>query len=357
MRQKCVIIALIVVSVLWLLTVTIYLNKKPAVPKRPLQCPTINLVYTWVDGSDPEHIQARIDRAGSRKWAAPGNNRFRDLGGLKYSLRSAELYAPWINKIFIVTSGQIPSFVNTDHPKIQLVFHNQIFDNKEDLPTFNSNAIEGNFHNLPDEVGPCFIYLNDDMFFANHVEPSDFWSEKKGQILFTSSWTAPPGKDKLNNIWHRSVMNSNKALDDLWGTAKRHYASHGPYFFSLEVLRDMYNTIPERFNVTSTHPFRDEFDVAVPFLYNQWAEHYYTVTVASTTINHYMKITDDAKKAKKDFKRIADKKPKTVCLNDALDEDMPNELSLKFMNEFFQQLFPNRSQFEVAENEDVVTSP
>eukprot|EP00026_Physarum_polycephalum_P008653 Phypoly_transcript_08747.p1 GENE.Phypoly_transcript_08747~~Phypoly_transcript_08747.p1 ORF type:complete len:351 (+),score=51.99 Phypoly_transcript_08747:189-1241(+) len=349
MKQKRLIIALLCISVIWLISVTMYLSNRPQIPKMPLLCPEINLVYTWVDGSDPAHIEARIQRAGNRKWAAPGNNRFRDLGGLKYSLRSVEAYAPWIKKIFIVTSGQIPPFLNLDDPQIELVFHEQIFDNKEDLPTFNSNAIEGNFHNLPDEVGPCFIYLNDDMFFANNVKPTDFYREDTGQILFTSSWTAPPSKDKLNNIWHRSVMNSNKILDELWGEDRRNYASHGPYFFSLEVLRHMYNTIPSLFNLTSTHPFRHESDAAVPFLYNQWAEHYYTVTIAGATINHYMKISDDAKKAKKDFQRIIDRRPKTVCLNDALDEDSPNQLSLQYMNEFFEKLFPKRSKYEKEE--------
>lgn len=317
--------------------------------KLPLKCPKINLVYTWVNGSDPVHIAARNKRAGNTKWASPGNNRFRDLGGLLYSLRSAELYAPWIDQIFIVTAGQVPSFLNLDHPKINLVYHEEIFDNQEDLPTFNSNAIEGNFHNLPDEVGPCFIYLNDDMFFANHVKPSDFYSEKSGQILFTSSWTAPPSKDKLSNLWHRSVGHSNSVLDGIWGEDTRHYASHGPYFFSLDVLKHMYNTIPLLFNETATHPFRHEHDAAVPFLYNQWADHYFTVTTARSTINQYMKISDDARKAKKDFSRIIDKRPKTVCLNDALNDEHPNPESVKHMEEFFHTLFPNPSKFEKTE--------
>jgi len=228
-----------------------------------------------------------------------------------------------------------------------MVFHKDIFDYPdEDLPTFNSNAIEGNFHNLPDHAGPCFIYLNDDMFFANHVTPSDFYDEETGQILFTSSWTAPPGKDKLGNLWHRSILHSNQILDSIWGSATRHYASHGPYFFSLEVLRHMYKEIPELFNETAQHPFRHERDAAVPFLYNQWAEHYFDVTIARNTINQYMKLDNDPKKAKRDFTRILEKRPKTVCMNDALDEDNPNPHALKHMEEFFHKLFPTPSSYE-----------
>jgi len=108
----------------------------------------------------------------------------------------------------------------------------------------------------------------------------------------------------------------------------------------------MYSVIPELFNSTSTHPFRHENDAAVPFLYNQWAEHYYNVVVARTTINQYMKLDNDARKAKRDFDRIYTKRPKTVCMNDALDENNPNTQSIQYMNDFFNRLFPNPSSYE-----------
>jgi hypothetical protein len=316
-------------------------------PKLPLKCPTINLVYTWVNGSDPDHIEARTRRAGNTRWAAPGNNRFRDLGGLFYSLRSAELHAPWINKIFIITSGQVPGFLNLDNPKIEIISHKDYFKYPDrDLPTFNSNAIEGSFPYLPDRVGPCFIYLNDDMFFGSDVSPSDFYDSERGQILFISSWTAPPPESKLNNLWHRSILTSNTALDKLWGKATRHYASHGPYFFSLEVLRHMGDSLAELLNSTAQHPFRDGNDAAIPFLYNQWSSHYFQTVTARTSINHYMKINDEPMKVKKDFARILDKRPKTVCMNDALDEVHPNPQSLQYMEEFFNTMFPDPSSFE-----------
>lgn len=161
----------------------------------------------------------------------------------------------------------------------------------DDLPTFSSNAIEASFHNLPDSVGDCFIYLNDDMFFANEVSPSDFWTPRQGQILFKSTWTAPPPASRMGNIWHRSIHNSNQLLDKLWGHApERNYASHGPYFFSLKVLRHIFNLLPHEFNVTTAHPFRHEGDVSIPFLYNQFANHYYKSVVADKTINSYLKV-------------------------------------------------------------------
>ena len=62
----------------------------------------IDAVYMWVDGDDPrwqQRKQTALDSlTGSTTVHGHGVNdaRFRDLGELRYSLRSLELYAPWI---------------------------------------------------------------------------------------------------------------------------------------------------------------------------------------------------------------------------------------------------------------------
>jgi UDP-N-acetylglucosamine-lysosomal-enzyme len=43
-----------------------------------------------------------------------------------------------------VTNGQIPYWLNLDHPRLTLVTHDQIFEDAGDLPTFSSPAIEAN---------------------------------------------------------------------------------------------------------------------------------------------------------------------------------------------------------------------
>jgi len=59
-----------------------------------------------------------------------------DHNELLYSLRSIERYAPWVRKIFIVTNGQIPNWLNVNHPRIQIITHEMIFPNKSHLPSF-----------------------------------------------------------------------------------------------------------------------------------------------------------------------------------------------------------------------------
>lgn len=50
-------------------------------------------------------------------------SRFEDNEELRYSLRSIEKHAPWVRNIFIVTNGQIPSWLNLDNPRVTIVTH------------------------------------------------------------------------------------------------------------------------------------------------------------------------------------------------------------------------------------------
>lgn len=50
-------------------------------------------------------------------------SRFEDNEELRYSLRSVERHAPWVRHIFIVTNGQIPSWLNLDNPRVTVVSH------------------------------------------------------------------------------------------------------------------------------------------------------------------------------------------------------------------------------------------
>lgn len=50
-------------------------------------------------------------------------SRFEDNEELRYSLRSIERHAPWVRHIFIVTNGQIPSWLNLDNPRVSVITH------------------------------------------------------------------------------------------------------------------------------------------------------------------------------------------------------------------------------------------
>ena len=157
----------------------------------------VDVVYTWVNGSDPVWFRemmryrdleaaaaagviggaqapATADAAAnSSSHDASGANRYRDNDELRFSFRSVEKYAPWVRRIFLVTNGQVPAWLNIEHPRVSVVTHAEIFANASHLPVFSSPAIEMNLHRIPG-LSARFIYLNDDVMLGSAVWPDDF---------------------------------------------------------------------------------------------------------------------------------------------------------------------------------------
>src|SRR5690554_7983630 len=78
----------------------------------------IDLVYMWVDGNDEEWLAEKnrfIGKSIDLNTEATSKARNADNNELLFSLRSAEKYAPWIRKIFIVTDGQTPKWLDPDN--------------------------------------------------------------------------------------------------------------------------------------------------------------------------------------------------------------------------------------------------
>lgn len=126
-------------------------------------------------------------------------NRFEDNEELRYSLRSLEKHAPWIRKIFLVTNGQIPYWLNLDHPRLTIITHQEIFTNMSHLPTFSSPAIESHIHRIPG-LSEHFLYLNDDVMLGSEVWPEDFYSPASGYKVYLS-WSLPECSSGCPGSW------------------------------------------------------------------------------------------------------------------------------------------------------------
>lgn len=126
-------------------------------------------------------------------------SRFEDNEELRYSLRSIERHAPWVRHIFIVTNGQIPSWLNLDSPRVSIITHQDIFQNVSHLPTFSSPAIETHIHRIPG-LSQKFIYMNDDVMFGKDVWPDDFFSHSKGQKVYLT-WPVPNCAEGCPGSW------------------------------------------------------------------------------------------------------------------------------------------------------------
>ena len=150
----------------------------------------IDLVYTWVDGSDEEWMKIRRQFQSTQK-NIPDDSlldcRWRDFDELRLSVESVQRFAPWIRTIFIISDFQRPYWYDEKNPgKIKFVDHPDLFQEYEEhLPTFNSHAIESHLHRIPG-LAEHFIYANDDTFFGNNVYPLDFFTpDGKFKVFLT----------------------------------------------------------------------------------------------------------------------------------------------------------------------------
>ena len=133
----------------------------------------IDFVVTWLDDNDPNWKQQYSHYRGVQRKEDQG--RFRDWDFFRYWFRAVETYAPWVHKVFLVTNGKFPDWINDDCPKLVLVKHSDYIPN-EYLPTFCSRTIELNMHRI-EGLSEHFVYFNDDMFLNSAVSPEDYFKD------------------------------------------------------------------------------------------------------------------------------------------------------------------------------------
>lgn len=211
----------------------------------------IDIFLTWVDGTDEDWLQEKnkYSQVGFLQREVNGIERYCSGINFQYLFRAIEKNLPWINKIFLVTCGQIPSFLNINHPKLKIVNHKDYIPS-EYLPTFNSNTIEMNLFRIK-ELSECFILFNDDTFPILPI-PQDYFF--KGGKVCNEAIERIIGNYKKKNYAYVMVNNNwiiNKYFnkykvkkENLW---KWYYPGYGKamfrnilmnYFHDFEGLRD-----------------------------------------------------------------------------------------------------------------------
>jgi hypothetical protein len=140
----------------------------------------IDIVYLWVDGSDPAWRLKRttafagLATSNSGRIAAHGNveGRYRDNDELRYSLRALERFFPAHGHVYVVTDAQTPSWLCSSD-RLTVVDHRELIPAAQ-LPTFDSGHIESYVHHIPG-LSERFFYFNDDVFFGAPVSEDDWF--------------------------------------------------------------------------------------------------------------------------------------------------------------------------------------
>ena len=182
----------------------------------------VDAVYTWVDGTDPawaaqkaeawrQSVAEGADGGSGYSEYSANDARFRSHDELRYSLRSLDYFAPWINHIYLVTAGQVPKWLDLSNPRITMIHHSEIFADPEMLPTFNSHAIEAQLHRIPG-LSEHFLYFNDDVFFGRPVEPELFFHGNELAKMFLSNATVDFGPGSPDDLPVDSAARQNRAL-------------------------------------------------------------------------------------------------------------------------------------------------
>lgn len=329
--------------------------------------PQIDIVVPWVDGNDTnwqkEKFQYMQANDGDLRII-----RYRDWGLMKYWFRGVEKSLPWINKIHFITWGHLPDFLNTNHPKLNIVKHSDYIP-AEYLPTFSSHAIELNLHRL-EGLSEHFIYANDDTFFLQPLDESFFFSEdglpKDAAIQNVLQFRETTGIAHITandltylnmNFRKRDVIKKNKKkwyslsygkkmLYNLYMKPFQNFTGfddfHLPVAFRKSTWRDVWDKCHDILDSTCTHKFRSHEDV------NQWLMRYWqfadgTFSPTSPRRGDFLVIGVDDERIKQ---IITNASSPMICLSDDY-EDVDFEKEKEFITECFESVFSEKSSFEV----------
>ena len=136
----------------------------------------IDFVVTWLDSNEQRwQEEYLLYKNGTSEKEYTSMSRFRDWNLFRYWFRAVEEYAPWVNKVFLVTNGKFPDWINEDCPKLVLVKHSDYIPS-EYLPTFNSHTIELFMNRIPG-LSEHFVYFNDDFYLNAPVLPEYYFKE------------------------------------------------------------------------------------------------------------------------------------------------------------------------------------
>jgi stealth protein CR2/Stealth-like protein len=306
----------------------------------------IDVVYTWVDGTDPEWQRKRAQVTGETYHAESASDaRFLSRDELRYSLRSVHANAPWVRNIYLVTDDQAPSWLDTSRPNLHVVSHKEIFADPSVLPVFNSHAIESQLHHI-DGLAEHFLYFNDDMFIGRPLAPQAFFHANGVSRYFLSQGRVPLGpitaQDTPVDAAHK---NNRRLLAAKFGPITSQVFQHVPYALRRSVLTEIENEFAAEYKATMASRFRSPRDLSpVSNLYHYYA--YLTGRAVPGSVKYgYLQLAVPDLTARL-ARALARRDWDAFCLNDAYSTEAELASQETILRPFLDSYFPVPSPYE-----------
>ena len=323
----------------------------------------IDMVYLWCDGSD-ERFRADEEKYKKQEKKpldpeAIGDLRFVDNEELRYSLRSLEKNAPWINHVYIITDRQCPKWLNCNYEKVTVIDHSQILP-PEVIPTFDSFTIEYKMHLIPG-LAEKFLYGNDDMFFGQPVTPDFFFRGDKPIVRVITYHRYKRIKSVLQfktifakeSQWMKTNLNTWQLLNKEYGQQEFYLLHHNIDGYTKSQFEVVLKKYAKELEATLRSRFRNEEELSRVLIGLEAAYN-------GTGILHVVKAMNLRQKhlwwGAKDYceaytgsentktiQQIKRFNPYLSCIN--ADKNNVSETKRK-MKAFMQERFPTPSKFE-----------
>jgi len=307
----------------------------------------VDVVYTWVDGADPSWQRAydtALGAAGRLNEEAANRSRYANRDELRYSMRSLWWNADFFRRVHLVTAGQRPEWL-VDHPRITVVDHSELFS-PDELPTFNSHAIEARLHRI-EGLSEHYLYVNDDVFFGRPLDASVFFSPNGLARIFMSTAPIPPGPASADDLpVDAAAKNGRDLLVSTLGYTPSRKLAHVAHPQLGSVVREVEERFAESISRTAGARFRNPADVS---LASSLSQHYaYATGRAVDGPLAYLYVNIANRWAPTQLVELAAARDRDVfCLNETSLTGTREDRVDRLVHAFLDGYFPKPSPFEL----------
>jgi hypothetical protein len=281
----------------------------------------VDVVFTWCKydpswaGEKKKHVRGSTTVEGGAR--NPLQCDGPDDCEIHFAVKSIQTFMPWVRTIWILTQRPQDPHI----PGTTVVFHDQVVEETDVLPTFNSHAIETFVHKIPN-LAEKFIYFNDDFFVGRPVTPDLFYSSLDGRpFLYTAAKYANTAAALRPLTQHYGYVHAWRNLFHFFRTAFGYSISmqiHQAVPLSKSLCNAAEHEFPDIWASVRRNRLRDLFDIPpIGFILNYGA----MVGAVVPRPGHAISSVEVQGNVASGMKKILRERPALFCVNTVPDRN------------------------------------